>query len=521
MDSQKIKLIIISILALFAALYLGISAATAQMETVGWVLGAGVLITCLLLGPRIWLLIPFLGSLHLTLMIPGRPSTIAVAQTLVVFFSLLMFMTRKLPIRLRFTELEVWMFLLVLCVLQVYLRNPIGVNLFGSNQVGGRPYALFVVALIAALIMCGLVVPAKELRTALKLSIVGGILNFTIGLISLFWFPLGYWFGVGGDETTSSRAQMKAIDTENASRIDFVRDVAHTLALTVSSFKNPLAACFSIRWAPLIIISLAFAGLSGYRNVVASVGMTYVVGTLYRGGVGALFGSVLAGVAAVALLAVTNLAMPLPPNIQRALSFLPGTWNERYVIDSEGSTDWRVEIWQEVLFTDRWIQNKIMGDGLGFSAAELARQEALMVEGGSERFGVSGFDFHRESILANGDYHSGPVSAVRTIGYVGLLVMVLAQIRLVVHAHRQILRCKGTEWFPVALFFCIPIIWFPFYFAFIFGGFQVDGVGILMNLGMLRMLENNLPLPAYVTQRARHHGFTLQNRDRADARATG
>jgi hypothetical protein len=37
------------------------------------------------------------------------------------------------------------------------------------------------------------------------------------------------------------------------------------------------------------------------------------------------------------------------------------------------------------------------------------------------------------------------------------------------------------------------MIWYPVFFVFIFGGFQADGVAILINAGMLRLLQNNLP----------------------------
>ncbi len=113
------------------------------------------------------------------------------------------------------------------------------------------------------------------------------------------------------------------------------------------------------------------------------------------------------------------------------------------------------------------------------------------------RAGVSGFEAHRESVLASGDYHSGPVSTIRVIGYIGLAVFLLAQIRLAAHAHRQILRCKGTEWFSLALIIGIPLIWGPLFFVFIFGDFKNGAALFLLSVGMLRLLENNLPLPAY------------------------
>jgi hypothetical protein len=204
--------------------------------------------------------------------------------------------------------------------------------------------------------------------------------------------------------------------------------------------------------------------------------------------------SIFGGIGGLALLAVVNTLHPLPPNVQRSLTFLPGTWEQRYKDDAKGSTEWRVEIWREVLLTNRWIQNKWLGDGLGFSAAELSSQMATRQ---GVRTGISGFDSFRENILSSGDYHSGPVSTIRVIGYIGLIFFLLAQIRLSVHAHRQIIRCRGTEWLPLALFVGIPMVWGPLFFTLIFGDFKTSASAFLVSLGMCRLLENNLPLPAW------------------------
>ncbi len=499
MDSNKIKAIIVVVIATFVALYLGITAATAQFETIAWVVGVATFIACLALGKKIWLLIPLLGALNLTLMIPGRPTTMQVAQLLVVGFCMLMLLTRKLPYRLQITELEFWIGLLTVAVAQVYLRNPTGLNIFGGDTVGGRPYVFFAATLVTALLLCGLRVPPGELRTAVKLSIVGGLLNFVVGLFGWLFPVFGVWFGTA--TATGSEVQQEAVDTGRAGRIPFIVFVPITIANWVSSYVNPLRGSFSLRWAPLILISFAFAAASGYRNVIGAVGLTYLVGIFYHGRLPSLIAACFLGILGLIFLSVGNMVVPFPPNIQRALSFLPGTWDERYTADSEASTNWRTEVWMEVLLTDRWIANKIMGDGMGFTKEELAMQQTLAANKITGKVGTSGFDAHRESILANGDYHSGPVSAIRTIGYVGLLIMALAQFRLVVHAHRQIMRCKGTEWFPVALFICIPIVWTPIFFWGVFGGFGKDAPAILMAAGMLRLLENNLPLPAYAPRR--------------------
>ncbi len=508
MDSNKFKTLLVVALALFGAIYLGISAATAQFATILWVLGVITIIICMILGPRIWLLIPLLSAVAINFRVPGQPSTLLIAQCLVIGFSLLMLLTRRLPFRLNFTELELWGMLLFLFVLQVYLRNPVGLNVLGGGSVGGKAYLLFGFTVISSALLAGLKIPPSELKTALRLTIIGGLINIGTATIGRFVPSVAYYTGssfVNAGVTDHSDFG-QAVDTGAATRNDAFGLFAQNLSLWVSAFKSPLKACFHPFFFVLIIVSLGVATLSGYRSSVIFLVLTYFVGVCYRGGVAQLLISCFVGAFALTALAAINAVAPLPPNIQRSLSFLPGSWEERYELDTEGSTEWRVEIWKEVLLTDRWIENKLLGDGLGFSARELQFQMSAALRLGNA-IGVSGFDAHREAVLANGDYHSGPVQTIRIIGYVGLLVLLLFQIRLAVHAHRQIKRCRNTEWFPIALLVGIPLIVNPIFFVFIFGTFASGSNTLLIGAAMIRMLQKNLPLPTYSAshQRAPQH----------------
>ena len=154
-------------------------------------------------------------------------------------------------------------------------------------------------------------------------------------------------------------------------------------------------------------------------------------------------------------------------------------------------------MWKEALFTEFWIQNKLLGDGLGFSRRELQMMEATIAGQGFETSG-SGLSAQQETMMLTGGYHSGPVQTIRTVGYVGLAVLLLAMIRVAVYGHREVLRCRGTEWYPLALFMVIPTVALPFVFTLVFGEYRSAAAQVFFSYGMISLMQRNLPLPAYV-----------------------
>jgi len=508
-NSRSIQGLLVLAVGTFLAIWLGLSIVTNQIETILQMLMAAALIGCISMGRKIWLLVPFMAALGISLRIPGQPSSLLLGQALVLGFTSLLLLMRKLPFHLAWTEIEFWILVVGALVLQVYMRNPVGVNIFGGDTVGGKGYAIFAISLACTLLFCGLRVPVQELRWFLRLSIVGGMLGMAITILGT-WVPaIGYYTGGSFNRTDETNYEdiNIVIDPGASTRVGYLLGVGNNLSLWISSYISPLSACLRPLWALLVLIALVAATLSGFRNGIITVGLTFLIGIAYRSGLSGLAVSVFGSVGALALLAVVNLMHPLPPNVQRSLTFLPGTWEARYKEDAQGSSEWRFDMWREVLLTERWIQNKWMGDGLGFTAVELAAQ---MNSRKGTRAGIAGFNAERESVLSNGDYHSGPVSTIRVIGYIGLIFFVLAQIRLAIHAHRQIMRARGTEWFPLALFIGIPLIWGPLFFIVVFGDFKVNISTFLMSCGMVRLLENNLPLPAYVRRSQRP--YVLQSR---------
>jgi hypothetical protein len=503
LNTRSIQGIAALVIGTFIAIWLGMAIVTNQTETLLKFAGGGMLLVCIFLGRRIWLLLIFFMALNVPL-IRGF-GTVELGQALFLGFTFVIFLMRRQPLNIKFGELEVWILLLAACIVQVYLRNPVGLSLFGADNVGARPYFMAAMAFLTGAVLGNVVVRSNEIKWVMWLSMIGSFLG--LGLTALRMRGVGLPGGID----VSANATLG--DAQASGRISTLGSIGNTLARIVSSYVSPLRGLLHPLWAPLILISVAAAAGSGFRNNVAYVGLLYLIAIAYRGGFVSLVIATLSGAVGLAALALLNLASPLPPNVQRALSPFPGTWEERHVKAAQESTEWRVDMWKEALFTDYWIQNKILGDGLGFTAREL--QILLdMQEGGRgiDSMG-SGMSQQQESMMLTGGYHSGPVQTIRTVGYVGLLVLLLAMIRMAVHAHRQILRCRGTDWYPHALFLGIPIIHLPIFFTLIVGDFGNGVAATFLSYGIIRLLEKNLPLPAYAPQRRMVHvPLALRNR---------
>ena len=489
-DSSKLKTVIVAILAVFAALYLGITAATSQLETAAWVLGAASIVIAISMGQRIWMLIPLMGTLSITFRIPGQPSTLLVAQIAVIGMSIILLLMRRLPFRLKFTELEFLMLLLIAFVLQAYLRNPVGISLFGGDTVGGKPYVLFVLSSVTAFLVAGLAIPARQLNQILRLSIVGGLLNLVIAIVGLLIPTLGFYTG-GAYVESGESFDNRRIDEGVAGRIGFLGIFSSNLALWISSYISPVAAMVQPLWAILCLVAIASGAASGFRSGIAAVTVILLIGTLYRGGRGQVVLGMCAGVGMLALLGITNLIHPLPPTAQRSLSFLPGTWEERYKLDAKDSTDWRTEIWIEALTSEKYIRNKWFGDGLGFSRLDLEKSLAITEK---TRAGYGGWDAQREAILLNGNYHSSIVNTIRTCGYAGLIALFYVMVRVVILAHREIRRARRSRYYPVALFIGLPPIVALIMFPISASNFLEVASALFISISYLRLLQNNRPV---------------------------
>jgi hypothetical protein len=242
---------------------------------------------------------------------------------------------------------------------------------------------------------------------------------------------------------------------------------------------------------------LCFAGmmvgllLSGFRSYIIYAGGMFILGSYFYRGVGsAIKALTVGGVAAFVLMLGHGVIYKLPLAAQRALAFIPAPLRiaklDSVAVDAgTASTEWRVEMWVDALTTNRYITDKVYGDGFGVTkqqAAEVARMLSYHND----------YRVIQQSAAMYGDFHSGPVSTIRVSGYIGLGLMTISLLLIARRAARMIKATKGTPLFQPALYIGMPLVFEPFWFFFVFGGYLSGFFAISLGLGSIKMIENSL-----------------------------
>ena len=114
--------------------------------------------------------------------------------------------------------------------------------------------------------------------------------------------------------------------------------------------------------------------LSGFRNALMNVFlMTGLAAILRDRFMGAIKVILIISVGALSGVLLSYSSINLPWTFQRTLSFLPGNWDPTAVAAAKDSSEWRYEMWSIALSTDKYIHNKLLGDGFGVSRPDYER----------------------------------------------------------------------------------------------------------------------------------------------------
>lgn len=488
MESSQIKALFIIVLASLFAVYLGVAAATAQKEAIAWVTGFMGLAMILALGRNVWLLLPAALALDGTInALPGSPPAWAFATAITGTMFIIRFAMRRPDFSVKLDWIDVAILIHGVVIAQAYARNPTGLLIMGGETAGGKAYFLFICAFIGY--FCIAVVKPREstVRWVVILMIVVSIGDGLISTIS-DWssrfaaLVLPIYSNVNFETANSGNAGFE-LDSFRGGGGFFV--LGQAMVLPCFCLARPLQCLNPLKpWLlGIVATGCLMVLLSGFRSGVGYLAVVFVVSALVRRK--PIDAVVVCLVGAMMMLAIvmSGKLRSLPFGVQRVLSVLPVEVSAAARADAENSTEWRVEMWKLALSSDRYIKDKVLGDGFGFSAVEMkARLDAA--QGYSEEMSNV-----QDQMLAQGSYHGFHVETIRFTGVVGLLSAIFVMAVCYKRGMQIIKHYRYKPLFPYVAFICIPVVIYPFWSLLVFGSYRVEFPQFIMTAGLLKWLD--------------------------------
>jgi hypothetical protein len=483
------------VLGLVLAVVIGSAVGSSDMRLVAGVIAViPVAVIFVKLKTNIWVLLPI--SWFLTGRLPWLPLPFTVRDlcfmTVIVFFTLF-FATRALPWRRKLTTLDYLIYINLAYLATVYVRNPAGFWALQTSMVGGRPYFEIALAFGGFLILSRVQISDFTAKVFPLFFVIPAwctaIIDLVARLLPQTAYPLAMVYsGINASGATASAMQQEAKIGET--RISGMQWAGWTSVLALCSKYNPitLISPFHPMRALLFAASIAAIFISGFRSVMLFAMVAFLLSALLRGNLKDLWiagAGMLLGL--LALIAVQGSVIQLPMTVQRTLAWLPGDWSEEARFQGEDSTRWRVEMWEWAWNDDRILKDKTWGTGFGLSLDDLSLIAASLMAGQSGQTLLGGSD--RESFMITGTFHSGPLSAVKYIGIVGLFIYYSLMCYMAWIAWRLCINARNTKALTLALFVGIPVIFEPFHFVVVFGALDQNYPQILFWAGLLNLTQ--------------------------------
>jgi hypothetical protein len=482
------------LLGLVLAVVIGSAVGSSDMRLIAGVIGVIPLaIIFVKLKTNIWVLLPI--SWYLTGRLPWLPLPFTVRDLCfmgVIFFFTLFFATRAVAWKRKVRVLDYLIYINLAYLAIVFARNPVGFWAMQSSMVGGRPYFEIALAFGAFMILSRVQITDFIARSFPLFFVFPSwcvaVLDVIARLVPQTAYPLAMIYsGVGSAGVTSAFQQEAQL---GETRMIGMQNAGISSVLALCAKYNPITLISPFYPLRAVLLGIAFGAifLSGFRSMLLFGMVAFALSVLLRGRLKDFWiaGAVMLLVV-VALISLQGSVLQLPRTMQRALSWLPGDWDQTAVADAEGSSQWRFEMWEWAWNDDRIIRDKIWGQGFGLSIEDMNLIASSLVAGGGGASLLGGSD--RENFMISGAFHSGPLSTIKYIGVVGLALYYPLMCYMALLAGRLCIQARGTKAFTLALFVGIPIIYEPFNFVVVFGGLDSNYAQLLFWAGLLNMTQ--------------------------------
>ena len=395
-------------------------------------------------------------------------------------------LTQTRKVNLKWTWIETAILLQVLAIAQSYLRNPTGLSILGDSVIGGKFYIDYAVAFLAFCILATVKTNPIIVKRAIIAMVIIGVADTLLKLVTSLVPDLGFMvmrvYG-NADIKTIMRSMAGGIDLTE-SRFQAIAPLGAIGMLICCSFWRPILSISPAKPSRVLLLAISTVAilLGGFRGMIVSAAVSFSLGSwIRRKPVDAII-VIIIGLMLVSVVVVGVDLRKMPFGIQRTLSFLPVDVSPHARESAEHSTEFRLEMWEAALTSDKYIRNKMLGDGFGYSALEQEFILTQMQEGGSMG--------DIESTLAKGSYHGFHVETIRFTGVFGLICATFALFVFSVKAWRLVQLYRDTDAWGSIIFLCIPVIMAPYWYWLVFGSYKSWFPLLLVTAGLIRLAEN-------------------------------
>ena len=452
---------------------------------------------------HVWLIAAWNTSAVL-FFLPGRPAVWMGVAAVSLAIGVLQYTVNR-NIKFLYVPSLTWplLFLTAVVLVTARLRGGIGLRAFGSEIQGGRNYVALLMTVVGYFALTSRQIPPKRAGLYVMLYFLG-VASVAIGELprvlpssSNFLFLV---FPVMSANALLGQGSAVAGPMLAWDRVTGLSNLGMGLFFL-------LLARYGIRgillepgkpWRLLALAAcMAVALMSGFRLALLITAMTLAILFYLEGLHHTRLLPVLIVAALLGATLLTAFATHLPFGVQRSMAFLPIDIDPMARLSAQASSEWRLEIWRDVL--PEVPQYLVLGKGYGFSGREMAMIHDARRGGSLE-----------ETTELAGDYHNGPLSLLIPLGVfgmIGFLWFLWGGARALYHNYQfGDPAYSRTNAFLLALF-CVKVI----VFFVIFGGFAADlaqfaglvGLSVSVNGGVAKPVA--VPEPKVVFNRFRLH----------------
>lgn len=431
MSFKIIQRLILGIILIVFSFILGSEAAEGTQTPILMMASIALLFCMNWLGHRAWVIIfvaPLAaGYLPLGSLSKISPGYLAAAVVLLYYFILnLMGYTRLKWRKLWFFDLLVAIIFFVFLI--HYIQRPVGVSGLGSvnGELGGNDYIACLFATIFYVAVSLIPLPAERLAKLLK----------ALMLISLALSLYGSVMGISSAGIANIESGMQG------GRFGLLMGLGRVLFLVLLCYYSPWQLVRS-PWKVLVMIaSFYMVVLSGFREQLGMLAFYFLFACVVHRQVLLFVVLACTAYATVLWMSYTEMILDLSYGVQRVLTVLPGVEVDPAVLSgAEHSWDWRVVMWREAMDPKAgYIKDYIWGDGFGFDLTEM-RLVTIQLNRGMMGAGDQSY------FMEAGVWHSGLITVIQSLGYIGLGIVGLTMISFSVLALRV---CRLYRLAPIA-----------------------------------------------------------------------